>query len=465
MVVDAPGEQLPSSEEEPMSTPAAAYASGPVALRLQPVHFLSLALEYVTRCALEGDGRAAATALDYASLAFSASMNLPPVLQYVPAGMAAQWVACALPNPESTRCQPLTKPRVAAIETEMADAGVPPPSRPSPLAFSRLLISRGLEPRTIIRYLETKRAPPPARGGRVPKANTAGGAFEVPVGPAYELDWDVSHITDANRLYARSGLRNKASTHLPAPVASARRRGSVSHANTATLVSLLSPIDVVAAHPIDVLAELKPGYGDWSITTRPGGDGRPPITEVCIRAGITDDAGPLLVVLRPLWANTGHVEAVDLDGAHHASVACLFQDELPLVKAYLERAQDGAYAAVAGHQAGGSLPQSTPPTDFVSPPPPPRVCMSIRPECSDLFRVLVLNDPAARCTCGCRTCASSRWRIRRRPVGTSAGRGRGRASARSRRRRWRLTSCRLAPRPSWTASCAWRSPSQGRSTL
>ena len=39
-------------------------------------------------------------------------------------------------------------------------------------------------------------------------------------------------------------------------------------------------------------------------------------------------------------------------------------------------------------------------SDDGSPPPPPHVCMSIHTEgksCSDLGRVLVLNDPTARC--------------------------------------------------------------------
>ena len=50
-------------------------------------------------------------------------------------------------------------------------------------------------------------------------------------------------------------------------------------------------------------------------------------------------------------------------------------------------------------QAGGLLRTSTRPTLNQSPPPPPRVCVSIQPEdnsCSDLGRVLVLNDPPAR---------------------------------------------------------------------
>ena len=89
----------------------------------------------------------------------------------------------------------------------------------------------------------------------------------------------------------------------------------------------------------------------------------------------------------------------------------------------VRRVQLWAGSVGDAHQPGRGAVEKKHSTDVDSPPPPPRVCMSIHPEsraCSVIGRVLVLNDPPARCRS--RVCTST-------PSSTAwASRGSGRVS-------------------------------------
>ena len=89
-------------------------------------------------------------------------------------------------------------------------------------------------------------------------------------------------------------------------------------------------------------------------------------------------------------AGGGSGGAMDVDGGAG--------DEAPAM-AYRGFIGPAAAAAAAELDPAWGLLRTKHSTDVESPPPPPRVCMSIHPEgksCSDLRGVLVLNDPPAR---------------------------------------------------------------------
>ena len=91
-------------------------------------------------------------------------------------------------------------------------------------------------------------------------------------------------------------------------------------------------------------------------------------------------------------------------------------------------------SASSSSSSSGEFIENKHPTDVESPPPPPRVCKSINPQCkssihpqckscvSDVGRVLVLDDPSARFAT--RTPHSLAARLRRLEPRTSRSRGR-----------------------------------------